>query len=79
MRSLTIKGVPDALYDRLRRSAVSNRRSLTKEIIVCLENATGGAIPTEEELVKRVEAVRERVGLYLTDEFIDDAINSGRP
>ena len=35
--TLTLKNIPDAVYDRLKLSAQQNRRSLNSEAIVCLE------------------------------------------
>ena len=40
MPTLTIKGMPDALYRRLKRRAAEHRRSLNGEILYCLEFAT---------------------------------------
>lgn len=35
--TLTVKNIPDAVYERLRASANAHRRSLNSEAIVCLE------------------------------------------
>jgi plasmid stability protein len=35
--NLTLKNIPDEVYERLRASAESHRRSLNSEAIVCLE------------------------------------------
>ena len=35
--TLTLKNIPDAVYERLKASAEVNRRSLNSEAIVCLE------------------------------------------
>ena len=37
--TLTLKNIPDAVYDRLKRSAETHRRSMNSEAIVCLEAA----------------------------------------
>jgi plasmid stability protein len=37
MPTLTLKGVPDEIYERLKDSATANRRSLNSEIIARLE------------------------------------------
>jgi len=37
--TLTLKDIPDAVYQRLKISAQTNRRSLNREAIVCLETA----------------------------------------
>jgi plasmid stability protein len=40
--NLSIKGVPDALADRLRRRAMRNHRSLQRELMALLEAAAAG-------------------------------------
>jgi plasmid stability protein len=35
--SLTLKNIPDDLYERLKAVAAKNRRSMNSEAIVCLE------------------------------------------
>lgn len=37
--TLTLKNIPDAIYQSLKQSAEANRRSLNSEAIVCLEAA----------------------------------------
>lgn len=39
MATITVKNIPDELYDRLKSVAEINRRSLNSEIIKCIENA----------------------------------------
>ena len=39
MATITVKNIPDELYERLKSVAEINRRSLNSEIIVCIENA----------------------------------------
>lgn len=36
--NLTLKNIPDEIYERLKVSAESHRRSLNSEVIVCLES-----------------------------------------
>ena len=35
--NLTLKNIPDAVYERLKNSAQAHRRSLNSEAMVCLE------------------------------------------
>jgi antitoxin FitA len=37
--TITLKGIPDEVYEQLRTSADANRRSLSSEAIACLESA----------------------------------------
>lgn len=35
--TITLKGIPDNIYERLKASAAANHRSLNSEVIACLE------------------------------------------
>jgi predicted nucleic acid-binding protein len=69
MATLTIKSMPDTLYDRLKESAVANHRSINSEVIVQLEEALGSPRVTQADLMARVRAVRERMMLVQDREF----------
>lgn len=81
MPNLTLKNVPDDLYLELKKRAEEHRRSLNSEIIYTLEQMVrepraGYERPTLAE----IRALRERINAPpLTDEFLDEAINEGRP
>ena len=51
MASLTIKGIPNELMDRLRKLAEKERRSLNQQVIVVLEQVLEER-PTFSELYK---------------------------
>lgn len=46
MKTVTIKQVPDALHQRLRRRAKTNHRSLNGELLAILEVAAAGSDET---------------------------------
>jgi len=80
VKTLTIKGVPEAVYRQLKRRAKEHRRSLNGEALVMLERAFGAALLTPAERLARIDAVRERIkGPYLTNEEIDRLKREGRP
>ena len=56
--NLTLKNIPDEVYERLKASAESHRRSLNSEVIVCLESVLiPGRVPPAERLA-RARALR---------------------
>ena len=56
--TLTLKNIPDEIYQRLKASAVAHRRSLNSEAIVCLETVlTPGRLAPGERLA-RARALR---------------------
>ncbi len=53
--TLTLKNIPDAVYDRLKVSAEANRRSMNSEAIVCLEAVL---LPTRLTTAERLARAR---------------------
>lgn len=56
--TLTLKNIPDSVYERLKRSARAHRRSLNSEAIVCLETVLLPASGTMEEKLARARELR---------------------
>lgn len=62
--TLTLKNIPDEVYERLKLAAEMHRRSLNSEAIVCLEAVL---IPTKVTPGERLARARElRAGLTAT-------------
>ena len=66
--SLTLKNVPDAVYERLKAVAAQHRRSLNSQAIVCLETVLASepesaraTPPSTEELLARLRQYRGRL------------------
>lgn len=77
--SLTLKNIPDAVYERLKSAAELHRRSLNSEAIVCLEVVL---LPNRVAPNDRLARARElRAGLTqgsFTAKDIDAAKQAGR-
>jgi plasmid stability protein len=56
--NLTLKNVPDEVYERLKGSAEAHRRSLNSEAIVCLEAVLLPARILPAERLARARALR---------------------
>lgn len=79
MRSITLKNVPDPIYERVKASAEANRRSLNSEILFCLERALGTRPSDPAETLARIRAVRRTAGVRpLTDDEVTAAKHEGR-
>jgi plasmid stability protein len=79
MPTLTIKGLPDPLYRRLKKQAEAHRRSLNGEIIACLERAVGSAPIDPAKWLAEALAFRSRVEARpLTDRQLRAARRAGR-
>ena len=53
--TLTLKNIPDDVYDRLKASAEAHRRSMNSEAIVCLESVL---MPTKLPATERLARAR---------------------
>jgi plasmid stability protein len=56
--TLTLKNIPDPVYQRLKASAEAHRRSLNSEAIVCLESVLLPARAAPEERLARARNLR---------------------
>jgi plasmid stability protein len=77
---LTLKNIPDEVYDRLKASAEMHRRSLNSEAIVCLETVLLPARLPASERLARARALRSPLprGKFQARE-IDRMKREGRP
>ncbi|MCO6439627.1 MAG: Arc family DNA-binding protein [Nitrococcus mobilis] len=80
MATMTLKNVPEELYERLKEAAARHRRSLNNEVIVCLERALEGGRADPAALLAQVRQVRARTaGVFVTEADLRAARDEGRP
>lgn len=77
--TLTLKNIPDAVYEQLKRSAEAHRRSMNSEAIVCLETVLMREKISAAERLKRVRALRDSLprGVFSAND-IDAMKREGR-
>ena len=79
MKNITVKNIPDAIYERLKESAETNHRSLNSEIIACLEGTTATRPLDIEDFLARAREVRAKTkGPRLTTAELIRARDRGR-
>jgi plasmid stability protein len=80
MPALTVKNIPEDLYEKLKSAANNHHRSLNSELIYCLETVL---MPRKISALERIQAargVRPRIkGDAVSREEIMKAIDEGRP
>lgn len=77
--TLTLKNIPDDVYERLRVAAEMHRRSLNSEAIVCLETVlTPTKIPPGERLA-RARQLRAGLSGKFRAPDVDTLKKQGRP
>lgn len=80
MPALTIKNIPDDLYEQLKIKAELHRRSINSEVLVYLEQALRPNKIAPAERLNQIEQLRASIKPNsITPQDIDQAINSGRP
>ncbi|MBU1702341.1 MAG: Arc family DNA-binding protein [Candidatus Eisenbacteria bacterium] len=80
MPNITIKGLPETLYQRLKNRALRHRRSLNSEVIVCLEQAVNVSPLDPEAWLSSADRSRKRFNLTpLTESDLRKAKEKGRP
>lgn len=78
--TLTLKSIPDELYQRLKSRALENRRSLNSEILVSLERAVAAEKVDARAVLARADALRESLRVpRLTEGRLRAAKSAGRP
>ncbi len=79
MPSITIKNIPDDVYDRIKQRATENRRSINSEIIECLAQITRPSQVNSDIVLYEVRRLRESINVQIKEEDVKKAIRRGRP
>jgi plasmid stability protein len=79
MATVTVKNIPDDLYERLKAAAETNRRSINSEIIVCIEHAVAIRRIDPEKVLESARRLRALTAKHPTnDEEFNQAKAEGR-
>ena len=79
MATVTVKNVPDELYERLKTVAEINRRSINSEIIVCIENSVTSRRINPDEVLENARRLRQLTASHrISDEEFNQAKAEGR-
>ena len=79
MVTLTVKNIPEQIYERIKARAKDNHRSINGEILSILEQAVALPPIDVEATLERARRVRELTAHYTaTADEIEKWINEGR-
>ncbi len=79
MASITVKNIPDDLYERLKKVAGTHHRSINSEVINCLEVVLKPRTLSVQERLSRIRSIREKADQKGLDrDEIAGAIKAGR-
>ena len=80
MPVLTIKNIPEDLYNKLKLFAEQNHRSINSEVIVCLKRTLLPKKISPKERLNNIQTLRTQIPpSNITPDDIDQVINDGRP
>lgn len=77
--TLTLKNIPDDVYEHLRTAAAMHRRSLNSEAIVCLETVLIRNRINPAERLARARQLRAGLGEKFRARDVDALKKQGRP
>ena len=79
MAILTIKNIPDEVYEQLKQRAARHRRSVNSEVIVCLEEVLGSRSVDPATFLSSIRALRKNIStVFVTEEDLRAAKDEGR-
>jgi len=78
--TITVKNIPNDLYEMLKRKAARNHRSINNEIISIIEDSLQTKRLDPDDFLVSIRKLREKTKQFiLTEDFINQAKNEGRP
>jgi len=80
MAALTLRNIPDDLYQDLKQQAVQHHRSLNREVVFLLEKSIGQERGNDLDWLEQASALRNSLDVPpLNDELLNKIKNEGRP
>ena len=79
MPNITVKNIPDSIYNKLKQQAQTQHRSMNSEIIACLERTVEPKRVSPDEILRQARMMRKKIRGSLSADEIQDAIDQGRP
>jgi len=80
MPTITIKDIPDDLYDALKSTAEKHHRSINSEVIIRLKQVLLPHLVTPQNKLANIQRLRAQITPnIITADHLKDAISEGRP
>ncbi len=78
MPTLTIKGVPPELHEKLKKRAERHRRSMNNELLTILDRTLTSSRLSAEEAIERAEALNRSIDASFDSMLIEEGTREGR-
>ncbi len=76
--SITIRDIPDEVYEKLKKQADLHHRSVNSEVVYYLKQMVSSHRPTPDDIISRAEKLKSGATKSLSIDEIKEAINAGR-
>ena len=75
MPNITVRDIPEAVYQKIKQEAETNRRSINSEILCGLERNYGKAQLNKQSQLENIRQLKAKIQdrIYLTDAFLEQA------
>ena len=77
--NITIRDIPDDIYEKLKRQAELHHRSINSEVIVYLKRMVQSHRRDPDQIIARAKKLKVKAKGSLSIEQIQEAIDKGRP
>jgi antitoxin FitA len=77
--NITIKGIPDDVYEKLKRQAEKHHRSVNSEVIMTLKKSVQSQVTDPDRIIERARKLKRKAKQSLTMDQIQKAIDQDRP
>jgi plasmid stability protein len=78
MATITVKNIPDDIYEKLKEAAKENHRSVNSEVILLIKMAVMRRPIDVAAVLEGARQIRESISYYITDEELTKFKNEGR-
>ena len=78
MATITIKNIPDDIYNLLKELARENHRSVNSEVILAIKMAVMRRPINVQKNLEQARQIRESISYYITNEELTRFKNEGR-
>ena len=79
MATITVKDIPDELYETLKKKAAAHHRSINREIIYYIEQGVRQREIHVEQVLETARRIRAEIGpVPFSEELLDEYKNTGR-
>ena len=79
MTNISLKNIPNSLYDKIKKQAKLNKRSINSEILYALDLVVSQGVKDCEEILVKARKSRASFKLAMSPADLLEIINTGRP